>query len=258
MSGFPDNPGVIFGAEKGEYQGFVRWDFTVDGRDCILIEPRSPTEGFRWIWKAEFFQAFPKFDLAMLERGWWLAFMNVGNTFGCPDAMDHFDAFYSEMVSKGGFSSLPVLEGLSRGGLYIYNWAIRDPSRVGMLYADNPVCDFKSWPGGRGVGPGSDVDWEKLLKDYHFTDTKDALDWEGNPIDHLPELLRSGVPIVHVYGDADEIVPWEENTGIMIQISERMGNPIHAIRKPGARHHPHGPEDTVAFSALIVEHCRNK
>jgi len=245
-------------AAKSEYKGYVRWDFRIGDNACILIEPERAVSGQHWVWKAEYFQAFPAFDLAMLERGWWIGFMNVGNTFGCPDAMDRFDVFYEVMVSSCGFHLLPVLEGLSRGGLYIYNWAARQPSRVGLLYADNPVCDFKSWPGGKGCGPGSTSDWKRLLESYHFGKEEDALAWNGNPVDHAEALLKAGVPIAHVYGDADEVVPWEENTGIIIRKALELGLPIHAERKPGFRHHPHGPENPVNFADWIIRSARVK
>ena len=29
----------------------------------------------------------------------------------------------------------------------------------------------------------------------------------GNPIDHLEALARAGVPVLHVVGDADDVVP---------------------------------------------------
>ena len=52
--------------------------------------------------------------------------------------------------------------GISRGGLYAYRWAAGDPARVAVIYGDAPVCDFKSWPGGKGAGTGSAGDWAAL------------------------------------------------------------------------------------------------
>ena len=43
---------------------------------------------------------------------------------------------------------------MSRGGLIIYNWATANPKKVACIYGDAPVCDFKSWPGGKGKGKG--------------------------------------------------------------------------------------------------------
>lgn len=38
---------------------------------------------------------------------------------------------------------MPVLEGLSRGGLPIFNWSIANPDKVTCVYADAAVCDIK-------------------------------------------------------------------------------------------------------------------
>ncbi len=237
------------------YRGYARYDFQMGENPVIIVEPKQPVPGRRWVWRAEFFDAFPGLDLAMLERGWWLAFMNVGNTFGCPSAMQRFDVFYGEMTRQYGLHKRPVLEGLSRGGLYVYNWAADNADNVGLILADNPVCDFKSWPGGKGKGPGSKGDWAALLKCYGFADEVQALAWGKNPVDHVAPLVNAGIPLVHLFGDADEIVPWEENTKVMAERVESLGGKIKLIRKPGCKHHPHGPENPVALADWILENA---
>ncbi len=237
-----------------DYRGFVRHDFRCGGLPALLVEPRAPAPGRRWVWRTEFFDAFPAFDLAMLARGWWIAHLQVGNTFGCPDAMRSFDAFHAELVNVRGMHRRPVLEGLSRGGLYAYNWASANPKQVGMVYADNPVCDFRSWPGGKGVGPGSAADWVALQRCYGFASEAEALACTGNPVDNLRPLVEAGVPLVHWYGDADETVPWEENTGVVARCVADLGGTMTLHRKPGCGHHPHGPTDPEGFADWVIAH----
>lgn len=237
------------------YHGYTRYDFQIGENAVIVVEPKQPVAGRRWIWRAEFFDAFPALDLAMLERGWWVAYMNVGNTFGCPSAMRRFDAFYGEMTSKYGLDRKPVLEGLSRGGLYVYNWAAGNTDKVGLIVADNPVCDFKSWPGGKGKGPGSSGDWAALLKCYAFASEAEALAWPKNPVDNVAPIVKARIPLVHLFGDADEVVPWEENTGVMAERVSTLGGKIKLIRKPGCGHHPHGPEDPATFADWILHNA---
>lgn len=236
------------------YRGYRRHDFQIGENAIIIVQPKEPVPGNRWVWRAEFFDAFPAFDLEMLKRGWWLGYMNVGNTFGCPSAMERFDVFYKEMTEKYGFHKKPVLEGLSRGGLYVYNWAANHTANVGLIYADNPVCDFKSWPGGKGKLSGSVNDWAALFKHYGFQTESEALAWPKNPVDNMAPIVKAGIPLVHVYGDADELVPWEENTKILAERVEALGSKIKLFVKPGGRHHPHGPEDPSAFADWVLEH----
>ena len=43
---------------------------------------------------------------------------------------------------------------------------IANPARVACIYADAAVCDFKSWPGGKGKGKGDAGEWRRVLKLY--------------------------------------------------------------------------------------------
>ena len=237
------------------FQGYQRYDFTVDGRQCIVVVPKTAAPGRPWIWRAEFFNAFPQIDLALLKEGFHLAYMSVGNTFGCPSAMQHFDVFYQTLTGQYGLSKKPVLEGLSRGGLYVYNWGAANPEKIACIIGDNPVCDFKSWPGGKGKGKGSAGDWKKLIQDYGFKDEQEALAYGKNPIDNLKSLADAKVPLLHICGDADNIVPYPENTAILKQNYEKLGGPITVIIKKGLGHHPHGLEDptpAVQFVCRVI------
>ena len=241
------------------HDAYPRLDGIVDGCPATLVVPREPAEGRPWIWRAEFFDAFPGADLALLARGWHLAYIQVGNTFGAPDALAHWDPFYALLTTEFGLAPRPALEGLSRGGLYIYNWAARHTDKVCCLYADAPVCDFKSWPGGQGTGPGSEGDWQELFSCYHFASEAEALAYDQNPVDNLAPLVAAHIPLLHVYGDADEAVPWEENTGVVRERYEALGGEITLIAKPGGRHHPHGLEDPTPVADWIEAHwqaCR--
>ncbi len=240
-------PGAI-----SDYHGFVRHDFKVDSCDTIVVSPKVEADGKPWIWRAEFFDHRPETDLALLNRGFHLVYIQVGNTFGCPSAMKHWDAFYHELVSKYHFSKKPVLEGLSRGGLYCYRWASAHPKNVTCIYGDAPVCDFKSWPAGKGHGDGSPDDWKKLIVDYGFANESEAIAYKGNPIDILQPLARNHVPIIHVCGDADTVVPMPENTTIIKERYLKMGGKFELIVKHGIGHHPHGLDDPAPIVNFIM------
>lgn len=244
---------IQFPGQKTDYNGFDKYAFTVDGCQAVVVVPQKELPGRPWIWRAEFFNAFPGVDLALLEKGFHLGFIGVGNTYGCPDALAHWDVFYKDMTQKYGLSQKPALEGLSRGGLYIYNWAARNTDKVGCLYGDAPVCDFKSWPAAKGKGKGSKGDWDSLLTYYHFASEQEALDYKGNPIDNLKPLAAARIPIIHVYGDADDVVPWQENTLLVKERYEKLGGKITLIPKPGVGHHPHGLPDPTPIVQFIMK-----
>ena len=135
------------------------------------------------------------------------------------------DAFYAVLTRDHGLSSKTVLEGVSRGGLFAFNWAARHPDQVASIYADAPVLDFKSWPAGKGKGQGSPDDWQQLLKVYGFTEEQ-ALAYPLNPVDNLAPLATAKIPILSVCGGADQTVPYEENTKIAEERYRKLGGEI--------------------------------
>ncbi len=244
-----------FPGAASDYHGYERHDFTVDGCNAIVVLPKTPASGNPWIWRAEFFDHHPEVDLGLVAKGFHLVFIDVGNTFGCPKAMAHWDVFYDRLVKEFGLSKKPVLEGLSRGGLYVYNWGEANPDKVSCIFGDNPVCDFKSWPGGKGKGPGSPDDWKKLLQNYGFVSEAEALAYPKNPLNNLKSLADAKIPLIHIAGDADEVVPFEENTVILKERYEKLGGNMTLIVKKGFKHHPHGLDDPTPVVNFIVEHA---
>ncbi len=242
-----------FAGRRYDYHGYARYDFTIDGRPTIVAVPRQAAAGRPWIWRAEFFDAFPQVDLALLAKGFHLVYINVGNTFGCPDALKHFDVLYAEMTGKYGLSRKPVLEGLSRGGLYCFNWAADNPEKVACILADNAVLDFKSWPGGKGKGKGSAGDWKELMQDYHFQSEAEARAYTKNPVDNLAPLAKANVPLFLLCGDADDVVPYPENGAIVKERYEKLGGEVEVLIKKGMGHHPHGLEDPTPMVEFILK-----
>lgn len=242
-----------FPGTPGTWRGFARRDFPCDGRDCIVCTPEREAPGRPWIWRARFFDAWPATDVALLERGFHLAYMDVADLYGSPRAVKHWNAFHAYLTGTRGFAPKPALEGLSRGGLVIYNWAIANPDKVACLYADAPVCDIRSWPGGKGIGPGSPNDWAKCLAAYGLAE-EEASTFKGNPSDNLAPLAAAGIPLLHVVGDADEVVPLAENTAILERRYRQLGGDIEVIHKPACGHHPHSLEDVAPIVAFILRH----
>lgn len=239
--------------EKTVWNGFDQLKFEVDGRACWLVVPKQSAEGKPWIWRTEFFGHEPQADLALLERGWHVAYMNVQNMYGAPKALDHMDRFYEHLTAERGLARKVVLEGFSRGGLFSLNWAARHPERVSSIYNDAPVCDFKSWPGGKGVGPGSKADWQRCLAAYGLTEPE-ALAYQLNPVDNLAPLAKAKIPLLHVCGTADEVVPMAENTQLLAKRYREQGGEIEVIAKEGVKHHPHSLKDPTVIVKFIVEH----
>jgi hypothetical protein len=250
-----DGSAPIFPGSAEDFHGYALHNFNVDGCACHVVQPAKPLPGLHWVWRTEFWNAFPGADVAFLRAGFYVAYIEVGNTFGCPDAMKHFDAFYTVMTKQYGLHAKVALEGLSRGGLSAYRWAAVNTTKVCCIYGDAPVCDMKSWLGGKGKGIGSPIDWQAAIKDYHFSDEQEMMRFKGNPIDILKPIATAQIAIIHVCGDADKVVPESENTDIVRKRYMALGGDFVLIIKHGCGHHPHGLADSTPVVDFVLAHC---
>ncbi len=246
-----------FPGKRGVFHGFSSYDFKMDKVSCRVVTPKKIAQGRPWIWRARFWGHEPQTDLALLKLGWHVGYCDVGNLFGSPKAIKRWNAFYDYLISKHGFSKKPALEGMSRGGLIIYNWAAANPKRVACIYGDAPVCDFKSWPAGKGKAKPSTRAWKSCLAAYGLTE-QEALRFKGNPIDQLKPIAQAKIPILHVVGDADKVVPVIENTAIVEKRYRELGGSIQVIHKPGVGHHPHSLKNAKPIVDFILKNTSNR
>ncbi|MFZ4387821.1 MAG: alpha/beta fold hydrolase, partial [Chthoniobacterales bacterium] len=237
-----------------QWNGFQRRDFSVNDRAAILVSPKKALPGNPWIWRTEFFDAFPSVDIALLGEGYHVAYIDVTNLYGAPKALDAMDGFFAYLVQTQGLSQKIVLEGFSRGGLFALNWAARNPDKVAALYLDAPVCDFKSWPGGKGKAKCSPGDWESCLNLYGLSE-EESLSYPLNPVDNLKKIAEAKIPIIAVAGDEDDVVPMEENINLVEKRYRELGGKIEVIVKPGVGHHPHSLTDPTPVVAFLLEHA---
>ena len=245
-------------AKKSSLEKYTRYNFSYQGMKCYVIEPKKAAPGKPWVWRARFDSAKNSdFDLAMLEQGWHVAQVSVGGLFGGPEAMKRFDTFYDYLTNQCDFSDRPLLEGLSRGGLPIFNWSIQNPAKVSCVYADNAVCDFKSWPGGKGKGKYWERGWKSIQELYGFKSEKEAMSWQANPVDKVHVLAEQGVRVMLGLAMKDTVVPAEEN-GLVIEKRYNAALPptgvkVLVLKKADAGHHPHGFKDPSKLVQFALE-----
>lgn len=235
---------------ESDWNGYRRLDFAVGGRESLLICPKTPDTAGRWVWRAEFFGAFDTADQALLARGWAIAYHRVSNMHGCSQSVVYMREFREVLRDVFGMTGRAALFGFSRGGLYAFRYAVTWPEDVMALYLDAPVLDIRSWPGGKGAGIGDPACWEEC-KRWYCLDEHSAWFFRDNPLDRIDELVRTGIPVLLVAGEADDVVPYAENGAVMAAKMAAAGGRIHVILKPGVGHHPHSLEDPAPITAFM-------
>ena len=230
--------------KTGEWNGCDRYDFTFKDRQATIVVPKKAAKGNPWIWRPAFFDAFPSVDKALLEKGFHIVYYDVTHLYGSPRAVSLGTEFYENMTDLYNLSEKVTLEGFSRGGLFVFNWAAQNTEKVACIYVDAPVCDVFSWPGRKNTAL-----WNDLLKEWNLTDAG-MEHFKGNPIDNLAPIAAAGIPIISVCGDSDQTVPYKENMDVVRSRYLAAGGPVEVILKKGCDHHPHSldnPEPVVDF-----------
>ncbi len=222
----PGVPPVLISGLPGE-------EFTVSGhRAFLLTPPRARTGGPPpWVWYAPTLPGLPAgtehwMFQQFLAAGLAIAGLDVGESYGSPSGRALFTALHAELVHRRGFSSRPALLARSRGGLMLYNWAAEHPESVACLAGIYPVCNLVSYPG-----------LAKACDAYALTEAElTARLAEHNPIERLAPLARAGVPLLHLHGDQDEIVPLDQNSGVLAERYRKLGGEMHLLVFPGQGH----------------------
>jgi pimeloyl-ACP methyl ester carboxylesterase len=222
-----------------------------------LICPDHPAEGNPWVWNARFPDWHTDIDSILVSEGFFVTYINTDELIGSTRAVEAWNGYYQYVVSEFGLSRKVALEGVSRGGLYVYNFAKKYPSRISCIYAEAPVCDFKTWPGGFTGGKRSDSDWKLILEMYGFKNDREALAYKDNPVDHLEALASARVPILHMIGLNDRVVPPELNTLVLVNRYVRLGGIATIVPCTGGPQDSEGHHFPIETPRLVADFIRN-
>lgn len=207
--------------------------FTVEGCTAFLIFPTQQASGTKipWVWYAPTLPGLPGTEeIWMFERflnvGIAIAGIDVGESYGNSEGRAHFSALYRELVKNRKFSKKACLLVRSRGGLMLYNWAAEHPASVACIAGIYPVCNLNSYPGIKNACGAYNMTEEQLMEKLA----------ENNPINRLGGLAKEKVPIFHIHGDSDTVVPLEDNSGELARRYHKLGGEMTVLVPKGQGH----------------------
>ncbi len=234
------------------WNGFKRIDFEFEGREAILVFPLKPNKNKNWMIKTEYFDAFPNLEIEMIKRGWHLAYIKNITRWCLDEDLDLKKRFAEYVANEFGLHKKCVPIGMSCGGLIASKFAARHPSYVQVLYLDAPVMNFLSCPAGIGKAGKSMM---QEFVDATGMNLIDLINYRENPVDKLDILIQNKIPVVMVYGDSDEVVPYDENGQILEKYYRKNNGNIVVFGKENCGHHPHGLTDNTAIIEFIESNC---
>jgi pimeloyl-ACP methyl ester carboxylesterase len=239
--------------KQSTWNGFARVDFSLDGFSCRVVQPQTAAKGYPWIWRARFWGHQPQTDIALLKHGFHLVYCDVADLWGNQEAMRRWERCYEFLTTQHGFSSRPALEGMSRGGLIIYRWAITHPRCVSCIYGDAPAMGIRPYVKGLSRG-APELKRLRSWMNAHGLSLAKAKSYRDDALDHAQVLARAGVPVIHVCGDADESVPYPQHTAEFARRYRRFRGTIKLIVKKGGKHHPHSLKNPTPIVEFILSH----
>ncbi|MEE2825750.1 MAG: FAD-dependent oxidoreductase [Planctomycetota bacterium] len=208
--------------------------FQIAGRPAFVMEPpvsmRRPGP-LPWIWYAPTLPGLPsQAESWMFERfqraGIAIAGIDVGESYGSPNGTALYQKLYEELTGDRNYARQPVLLARSRGGLMLYNWAVEHPDAVAGLAGIYPVCNLASYPGLDRAAPAYEMTTDQL---------RDRLA-QQNPVDRLTPLAEARVPLFHIHGDRDKVVPLEQNSALLAKRYRELGGPVELEVVAGQGH----------------------
>ena len=181
-----------------------------------------------------------------------LPFRNILNK----QSVKIWNDFYA-LLNNAGLSKKAALEGMSRGGVYVFNWAAENPDKVSCAYVDNPVLDLRSWPGGINNEYKSPGECEDLKRDFGLKTVDDIKAFKGSPISKVDKIVKGKYPILILCADADEALSPKDNTILFEQKVKALKGKITVIHKPGFKHHPHSLPNPAPIVDFILKATGN-
>ena len=233
------------------WDGFeIKFD-ELDGREMVIVFPRSETENGKWVLKTEYFGAFPETEIELLKLGYHIAHIKNVTRWHVPEDTDARAKLVEYMHSEYGLDQKCVIAGMSCGGMQGIYFAAKYPQYVSCMYLDAPVINLLSCPA--DLGKGRSGLFEEF-RDEMGVDISELLGYRNHPLDNIPKLIENHIPIILVSGDSDQTVPYEENGKLLKDLYEKNHCEIKTIIKKGGDHHPHGLPDNSPIIEFIEKH----
>jgi hypothetical protein len=168
----------VFNGGKSAWHGFTRYDFIMDDQTlaitpfkaphgdgdginappdgkhrCVIVIPKEFAPGNPWSWRGCYWNYAPQTEIALLHRGFCIAYISANWNLKPGKQWDVWYAF----LTKHGLSPKPVFIGMSNGGNYAYTWATAHPDEVSCIYGDNPYIPTAQLLMGVGALATNDV-----------------------------------------------------------------------------------------------------
>lgn len=219
-------------------------------REAKIIYPNVHANG-RLILKTEYLEAFPYFEIGMLQRGYTVCYVSHPTRWAPNSETDILAEFVKFVAAKLEVEAKCIAVGMSCGGLQAVRLAELYPELVSVLYLDAPVLNILSMAGlGECRCDALPSFWRELVATYGFSRST-VINFRESPIDHMEPLVAHNIPIIMLYGNADDVVIYEENGKVLEEYYKKYNGDIKVICRSMCGHHPHSLENPTPIIEFV-------
>jgi lysophospholipase L1-like esterase len=247
--------------KRSSFYGYNCADFTFNGRACKIAQPKIAAKGHPWIWRARFWGHEPQTDIALLQRGFHVVYCDVAEMMGNDTAVNAWNNYYS-LLHKAGLNKKAAMEGMSRGGVYVFNWAAVNKDKVAGVYVDNPLLNMQGWSEPYMADSVKKTGLYTLFvafkNSYNLSTNQQVRAFKGSPTDKVKQIVAGHYPILVLCADNDEAVSPQNNTLLFEKEVKELGGNITVVHKPGFKHHPHSLPNPTPIVNFILKATGNE
>ncbi len=238
---------------ESEWNGYKKIDFEFEGKQALLVYPKTVCDGNKWLLKTEYFGAFPDFELEMLKRGFYIAHVDNTTRWCLKEDTERQYSFAKFLHKEFGLNEKCMTVGMSCGGMQSVFLGAKYPDVVSCMYLDAPVLNLLSCPCGLGSA-GADM-YEEFVTATGKT-VEDLINYREHPVDFVDNLIKYDIPVYLICGDCDGTVPYSENGIELYNKYIKSGKTIFQVIKKGCDHHPHGLEDNTPLIEFALKYYK--
>ena len=237
----------------GKWYGFEKKEFVFNNKNAVVVFPKKSDLKKNWALKTEYWGAFPETEIALLERGFHVAYLQNISRFATDEDCANKEKFALYLQREFGLRDKCVLIGLSCGGAHAFNFAGRCPERISCIFVDAPVLNFCSYPGDLASSECRDI-WENEFKAAYPDMTRaDLVGSDIHPICKSRTIMKHNIPIILAYGTEDRTVIYSEN-GMLLEDLCKDYVKLTVLKRNLQGHHPHGfPTEPSKVADIIIK-----
>ena len=131
----------------------------------------------------------------------------------------------------------------------LYNWASDHPDKVRCIVGVYPVCNLASYPGLARASGAYGMSADELQRNLA----------QHNPVDRAGPLAAAKVPIFHIHGDQDRVVPLQDNSDLLATRYRASGGSAQVLVAAGQGHNMwRGFFECQPLVDFVLQHAKSR